>query len=169
MIRRTIPDRKRLRSLARETAAGLSDVGGAGQGTRFLLGLAVEGVGAIIETAFVLGGRGRRWYQDGLGQHFADPIDALVRLAEQEADPQQREQVDKVLCRAFLADLRDEYSSRLLQLYRRQENCLAVLDDAFGRRPRIPRRARGTAAGLGSAAHRLRLGDPLTHHRPPAS
>lgn len=130
MIRRTVPDSKRLRNLARETAAGLADVVGAGQGTRFFLGLAVEGLGATVETAVALGGRGRRWYQTGLGQYFADPIDALVRLAEQEANPQLRERVDEVLCRAFLADLRDEYAQRLLQFYDRAENCLAVLDDA---------------------------------------
>jgi len=131
MIRRTVPDRKRLRNLARETAASLSDVVGADRGTQFFLGLAVEGLGAVVETALALGGRGRKWYQDGLGQHFADPIDALVRLAEQEANPQLRERVDEVLCRAFLADLRDEYSQQsALQIFARDENCLAVLDEA---------------------------------------
>lgn len=130
MIRRTFPDGRRLRRLLRETATGLSDVVGAGQGTRFFLGLAVEGIGALGETMLELRGPGRKWYRTGLGQYFADPVDALVRLAEQETNPQSREQVDEVLCRAFLADLRDEYSTRLLQLYDRATNCLAVLDDA---------------------------------------
>lgn len=152
MIRRTVPDRKRLRNLARETAAGLSDVVGVDQGTRFFLGLAVKGAGAIVETALALSGRGRRWYQDGLGQHFADPIDALVRLAEQEANPQLRERVDEVLCRAFLADLRDEYSQRALQLYARDENCLAVLDDAD---------SEGARGFLDILAARRREWDPL--------
>lgn len=131
MIRRTVPDRKRLRNLARETAVALADVVGAGPGAQFFLGLTVEGAVGIVETALVLGGRGRRWYQDGLGQHFADPIDALVRLAEQEANPQLRQRVDEVLCRAFLADLRDAYVPRALQLFKLDEiNCLALLDDA---------------------------------------
>jgi len=130
MIERTFPDRKRLRNLARETAAGLSDVVGADPGTQFFLGLAVKGLGAIVETALFRGSRGRNWYHDGIGQHFADPIDALLTLAQQEANPQLRERVDEVLCRAFLADLRDEYSPHPLQPYARNENCLAVLDDA---------------------------------------
>ncbi|MGH3943370.1 MAG: hypothetical protein ACRDTG_33060 [Pseudonocardiaceae bacterium] len=130
MIRRTVPDRKRLRSLARETADSLADVVGVGRGMRFFLGLAVDGAGALVETVLALGGRGRKWYQDGLGQHFADPIDALVRLAEQETNPQRQDRVDEVLCRAFLADLREEYSPRALQLFKRDQNCLAILDDA---------------------------------------
>ncbi|MGH3925939.1 MAG: hypothetical protein ACRDTT_24280, partial [Pseudonocardiaceae bacterium] len=129
MIRRTVPDRKRLGHLARETADSLADVVGAGRGMRFFLGLAVQGAGALVETGLALGGRGRKWYQDGLGQHFADPIDALVILAEQETNPQRRDQVDEVLCRAFLADLREEYSS-FFRLFKRDENCLAILDDA---------------------------------------
>jgi hypothetical protein len=92
--------------------------------------LAVKGVGAIVETALFRGSRGRNWYHDGIGQHFADPVDALLTLAQQEANPQLRERVDEVLCRAFLADLRDEYSPHPLQPYVRNENCLAVLDDA---------------------------------------
>ncbi|MGQ0774517.1 MAG: hypothetical protein ACT4NY_08890 [Pseudonocardiales bacterium] len=130
MIRRTIPDHRRLRSLARETVIDLADVVGASQDTRFFLGLQVEGVGALVETTLALSGQGRKWYQDGLGQHFTDPIDALVQLAMQEENPQLRKRVDEVLCRAFLADLRDAYSPRSLQLFKRDENCLAILHDA---------------------------------------
>jgi len=130
MIRRTISNRKRLRKWVHDTAVALAGVAGAGPGTQVFLGLAVDGVGAIVETALARSGRGMRWYQDGLGVHFADPVDALVRLADQEANPHLRGTVDEVLCRAFLADLRDEYSKRRpLQIYDRDESCLILLDD----------------------------------------
>ncbi|MGQ0779356.1 MAG: hypothetical protein ACT4NY_33905 [Pseudonocardiales bacterium] len=152
MIRRTVPDRKRLRTLARETAVALADVVGVGTSGQFFLGLTMDGVWAIAETALLLGGRGMRWYQEGLGQRFADPADALVRLAELEASPQLRERVDEVLCRAFLADLRDGYAQRFFQLYNKDENCLAMLDDAD---------SEGTRGFLDVLAAQRRGWDPL--------
>jgi len=129
MIRRTIPDRQRLTQWMRETSAILLGVVAAERLTRVFAGLVLEGVLATLETAPLLRGRGLRWYRDGLGQHFADPMEALVELAAQEAAGR-RAWVDDVLCRAFLADLRDECSNRFLQLYDRNEHCLVVLDDA---------------------------------------
>lgn len=129
MIRRTVPDRQRLTQWVRETSAALLGVVAADRLTRVFAGLVLEGILATLETAPLLRGRGLRWYRDGLDQYFADPMDGLVELATQEAAGH-RGWVDEMLCRAFLADLRDECSNRLFQLYDRNEHCLAVLDDA---------------------------------------
>lgn len=129
MIRRTVRDRHRLKKWARATSVTLLNTVAANGLTRVFTGLVLEGVLATLETAPLLRGRGLRWYRDGLGQHFADPVDALVELAEQEMNGHLR-WVDEVLCRAFLADLRDGCSNRFFQLYDRNEHCLAMLDDA---------------------------------------
>lgn len=129
MIRRTVPDRERLKQWTHATSGALLDAVAADKPTRVFVGLVVEGVLARLETVPLLRGQGLRWYHDGLGLHFADPVEALVELAAQEADGQ-RSSVDEVLCRAFLADLRDGCSNKFRQLYDRNQHCLAVVDDA---------------------------------------
>ncbi|MGH3938751.1 MAG: hypothetical protein ACRDTG_08955 [Pseudonocardiaceae bacterium] len=129
MIRRTVPDRERLKKWAHATSGMLLEAIFADKATRVFVGLVVEGVLTRLETVPLLRGQGLRWYHDGLGLHFADPVEALVELAAQETDGQQT-WVDEVLCRAFLADLRDGCSNKFRQLYDRNEHCLAVVDDA---------------------------------------
>lgn len=129
MIRRTVPDRRLLTQWTREASAVLLDTVPSGPLPRAALGLTIKGILATLETAPLLRGRGLAWYSDGLGQRFADPVDALVELAGQEARSQ-FSSVDEVLCRAFLADLRDGCSNSLIHLYDRNEHCLAVLDEA---------------------------------------
>ncbi|MGH3933105.1 MAG: hypothetical protein ACRDTF_24380, partial [Pseudonocardiaceae bacterium] len=129
MIRRTVPDRERLKQWTRATSGTLLDTVAADKPTRVFVGLVVEGVLAKLETVPLLRGQGLGWYSEGLGLHFPDPVEALVDLAAQEADGQ-RTWVDEVLCRAFLADLREGCSNKFRQLYDRNEHCLAVLDDA---------------------------------------
>lgn len=129
MIRRTIPDRRRLKQWVRATSTVLLDNAATEPPTRVFIGLVLGGVLATLETAPLLRRRGLWWYRNGLGRYFADPVDALVELAEQEEAGNQAS-VDEVLCRAFLADLRDECRNRFPQLYDRNEHCLAVLDDA---------------------------------------
>ncbi|MGH3915448.1 MAG: hypothetical protein ACRDTC_18875 [Pseudonocardiaceae bacterium] len=129
MIRRTVPDRERLKQWAHATSGALLDAVAADKPTRVFVGLVVEGVLARLETVPLLRGQGLRWYREGLGLHFTDPIEALVDLAAQEANGR-RTSVDEVLCRAFLADLRDGCSNKFRQLYDRNQHCLAVLDDA---------------------------------------
>jgi hypothetical protein len=121
-------DRRRLKRLLHETVPILIDVVKAAAGTRFLLGLAVEGVLVVTETLPLLGGRGLRWYQDALGKRSDDPVDTLVKLAEHEANKHMRSKVDEVLCRAFLADLQDGFSAGFPRIWNRDENCLALLD-----------------------------------------
>jgi hypothetical protein len=133
MIRRTVPSLRRLRGWVGDASTILLSPAVLGVGlppeTGRFLGLALgNGVGALIERGLVR--RARSWYQDGLGLHFPAPVDALVRLAEWEAVPHQQAMVDETLCRAFLADLRDEYLPHRFQPLERRENCLALLDDA---------------------------------------
>lgn len=129
MIRRTVPDRARLKQWVHATSGTLLDIVAAPKPTQVLVGLVVEGVLARWETVPLLRDQGLGWYRDGLGLHFADPVEGLVELAAQEADGQ-RTSVDEVLCRAFLADLRDGCSNKFRQLFDHSEHCLAVLDDA---------------------------------------
>ncbi len=129
MIRRTVPDRQRLKQWTRDTSADLLNTVKADPLTRVFVGLVLEGALVTLETTPLLRGAGLEWYREGLGQYFPDPVDALVDLAAQEAAGDLA-RVDKVLCRAFLADLRSGCSNRFLQLYDRNEHCLAVLDEA---------------------------------------
>ncbi|MCX4750348.1 hypothetical protein OG455_33385 [Kitasatospora sp. NBC_01287] len=69
---------------------------------------------------------GMDWYGQGRG---AEPLDALVALNERgrSEDPGDQEQVDRLLCTAFLADLRAAYRRRGAP--GRDRNCLVVLDN----------------------------------------
>jgi hypothetical protein len=61
-------------------------------------------------TLALLRGAGLRWYEDGLGYHRSDGADALVELSVAEFLGDD-DFVDRVLCRAFVADLRNEFAS----------------------------------------------------------
>lgn len=126
-IRRILlSDRRRLIGLLREIAPDvLEEIIGASTGTR-LLGLTVRWLLAFSEVPLSVR-RGLRWYQDGLGEHLADPFHALARLKECESRTPAK--VDEVLCRAFLADLRDSYSMWSCRFFKRDKNCLALLGD----------------------------------------
>ncbi len=126
MIKRIILDRTLLKDLIRETASVLINLVGTPLDSR-LHSLAVEAMLAVIETVPLLGGRHLRWYRDELGKR--DAVDALVTLAKAEADSQLAK-VDEVLCRAFLADLREGCTARFPHLWDRDKTCLVLLDFA---------------------------------------
>lgn len=128
-LRQLLRDNRELAEQARGMAIELGDAIGNGKLTRFFLGVAFEGTFWLLYTVFVLRRGALLWYRDGLGRHFADPLDALATLARYEATGE-HSVVDEVLCRAFLADLRDGYSPRFPRARARDENCLALLDDA---------------------------------------
>ncbi|MGH3622274.1 MAG: hypothetical protein ACRDQ5_10855, partial [Sciscionella sp.] len=128
-IRLLVRNNRDLAAQARGIAGDLGDAIGTDRLAKFFLGMAFEGVFWLLYTAFVLRGRALLWYRDGLGRHFADPLDALATLARYEATGE-HSVVDEVLCRAFLADLRDGCSPRFPRVWARNENCLALLDDA---------------------------------------
>lgn len=126
MIKRIVPDRKLLKKLICDTAPVLINLVGTPLDSR-LHKLAVEAMLAVIETVPLPGGRHLRWYRGELRK--TDAVDALVALAKYEAD-NQLGTVDEVLCRAFLADLRDECTTRFPRPWNRDKNCLALLGDA---------------------------------------
>lgn len=129
MIRRTIPDRGRLKQWARDTSGTILDAAEAEKSTKIVIGMALEGALATLEAVPLLRGRALSWYRDALNTYCEDPVDALIQLAADETAGR-RDSVDEVLCRAFLADLRDGCSNKFHQLYDRNLHCLAVLDDA---------------------------------------
>jgi hypothetical protein len=103
---------------------------GAHHGTVALLGIVVKGVGALWARRR-LRGRPFQWYCNARDITFVDPLHALLGLNELETGgtPEGRAEVDRVLCRAFLADLRDAYTTGW-RARLRTGTCVAVLDNA---------------------------------------
>jgi hypothetical protein len=69
-----------------------------------------------------------RWYQQELRGRDPDPLNALIDLKLWETKKAYTK-VDEVLCAAFLADLRDAYTTGL-KANERTRNCLALIDNA---------------------------------------
>lgn len=124
-------DRQDLMAKVREISDRLVDELHAPRGSKVVLGLTFDGVMATARTVKTLRGRGFMWYRQALDRQFQCSLDALIELNALEAErtPQTLAEVDEVLCGAFLADLRDAFTSgpraRL-----RTGNCVALIDNA---------------------------------------
>lgn len=127
LIRRKLRNTSEGRNWVRDTAEALAGLAGADDAVANAIGLAVDGMIAISRTIALLRGAGMRWYRDGLGRRFPDPVDALVELSVWEFQGH-RDWVDEVLCRAFVDDLRGEYGAGVT-VYARQTAALVLLDN----------------------------------------
>lgn len=123
-------ERRGLIAKLRAIAEGLATELGAPPGAGVALGLALEGAGALW-TEKSLRGRPFAWYRDARAVQFEEPLHALLELNLLEIDGTQegRAEVDKVLCHAFLADLRDAFTTGW-QAKARTGNCLVLIDNA---------------------------------------
>lgn len=99
---------------------GVIPVPGAG----LMAALLLRGLGPRLLRAYA--GAGLDWYGQGSAR---EPLDILVELNERSRSEEQAdmERVDRLLCEAFLADLRAAYSGRGGP--GRDRNCLVVLDN----------------------------------------
>ncbi|MBY8885746.1 hypothetical protein K7472_12915 [Streptomyces sp. PTM05] len=99
---------------------GVIPVPGAG----LLASLLLRGIGPRLLST--VSRSGVEWYGEGSP---AEPLAALVALNERSRseDPADAERVDRLLCEAFLADLRAAHAGR--QGLGRDRNCLVVLDN----------------------------------------
>ncbi|MGE7436642.1 P-loop NTPase family protein [Kitasatospora sp. NPDC001175] len=127
---------KRMREARQRSAGLIPDALSEGVGLLNDLGI-IPLPGAGLLAALLLRGLGPRllnaasrsgleWYGTGGAQA---PLDALVALNERSRseDPADQDGVDRLLCEAFLADLRAAYHRRLGAAPDR--NCLVVLDN----------------------------------------
>lgn len=110
---------------------GLPTDVGANAGERLLFGLAAESVFAALRNARRVRNPGYPWYQAELQED--GPWKALLALHDLEvvykkSESKWPDRVDEILCGAFLADLRAEFSGRL-RASTRTGRCLALLDD----------------------------------------
>jgi hypothetical protein len=128
LLRRYLRNRSDGRRWLRESAQAIAGLSGVDAGTAEALGLAVDGAIETGRTLALLRGAGLRWYEDGLGRHFADATDALVELSVAEF-LEDHGYVDRVLCDAFLADLRGEFASGAGRFYVRRRSALVLLDN----------------------------------------
>lgn len=128
MIKRTIPDRTGLREWLRDTAGAVAGLAGAGNALAEFVAQVVDGVVPRLRTASILRSAGPAWYRTGLGEEFADPVQALVELSRREA-ANDRAWVDEILVRAFLDDLRAEYGTPL-HLFAHDTRCLVLVEHA---------------------------------------
>jgi hypothetical protein len=122
---------RRMIDTIRDVGGSVLDEVDAPAGTKTILGLALDGIAAMARTVRVLRGGAFRWYCEGLGQRFDDPLDALIELYSWEIDGTRktRAAVDETLCRAFLADLRAAFRDDV-RARQRTGNCVALLDNA---------------------------------------
>lgn len=127
LIKRKLQNRTEGRNWVRETAEALAGVAGMNEPVTSAAGLAVDGVVEVSRTIALLRGAGMRWYRNGLGRHFPDPVDALVELSVREFQDD-HEWVDEVLCRAFVDDLRGEFDTGIT-LFARRTNAVVLLDN----------------------------------------
>lgn len=123
-------DRRGLIAKLRAVTEGLPEELGAPAGAGRILGLVLEGLGALW-TKKSLRGRPFMWYRDALDVSLQDPLDTLLELNLLEAQGTQegRDEIDVVLCRAFLADLRDAFTTGW-RAKLRTGNCLTLIDNA---------------------------------------
>jgi len=128
MIRRTIPDRTVLRKWLRSMAAAIAGLAGVGNGLAEFGAQVVDGVAPRLRMASILRSAGAVWYRRGLGEDFADPVQALVELSRREAS-NDRTWVDEILVRAFLDDLRAEFGSPW-HLFEHDTSCLVLVEHA---------------------------------------
>ncbi|MDQ4030888.1 MAG: hypothetical protein M3332_00910 [Actinomycetota bacterium] len=128
MIRQTVPDRAGLREWLRDMATTLAVLAGAGQAVGSFVAQVVDGAVPTLRTASIRRSAGAAWFRQGLGEEFADPVQALVELARREA-ANDRMWVDEVLVRAFLDDLRAEYGSSW-HLFAHDTGCLVLVENA---------------------------------------
>jgi len=129
LLRRALRNRSDGRRWLRESAQAIAGLSGLDAGTADALGLAVDGAMEAGRTLALLRGAGLRWYEEGLGRHFADATDALVELSVAEY-LEDHPYVDRVLCQAFLADLRGEFASGAGLFFVRRRSALVLLDNA---------------------------------------
>jgi hypothetical protein len=127
LIRRKLQNRSEGRRWVRETAVALAGLAGMDTPVTGAVGLAVDGLMEASRTIGLLRGAGMRWYRDGLGRRWPDPVDALVELSVREFQDD-HEWVDEVLCRAFVADLRHEFDAGVT-LFGRGTSAVALLDN----------------------------------------
>ncbi len=123
-------DRRGLIRTIRAIGDGLLQDLGAPPPGKAVFGLALEGAAAVW-TVMRLRRGPFTWYRQALGPQFQDPLAALIQLSLWEASGAQevRDEVDQVLCRAFLADLRDAFTTGWRARLRLQ-NCVALIDNA---------------------------------------
>lgn len=126
-VARKLRNRSEWRKWVRDAAVALGGLAGMDAPVTSAVGLAVDGVIEVSRTIALLRGPGMRWYREGLGRHFADPVDGLVELSVREFQEDQ-EWVDEVLCRAFLEDLRAEFGDGF-RLFAKETNAVALLDN----------------------------------------
>jgi len=126
-LRRNLRNTHEGRNWVRETAEALAGLAGAGAPVNNVVGLAVDGMIEISRTIALLRRVGMRWYREGLGRRFPDPIDALSELSVWEFQGH-HDWVDDVLCRAFVDDLRGVFAAGAT-LYARRTTALLLLDN----------------------------------------
>ncbi|WP_169747992.1 pentapeptide repeat-containing protein [Pseudonocardia acaciae] len=127
LFNQRLRNRSEGRHWLRESAAAIADVADLDAPVTGAVGLAVDGLMEITRTQRLLRGTAMTWYRDILDLHFQDPADGLVELSIQEFLGN-RDSVDEVLCRAFVADLRHEFEATLGWNARRT-NAVVLLDN----------------------------------------
>jgi hypothetical protein len=128
LLRRSLRNRPGGRQWLRESAQAIAGLSGLDTGAADALGLAVDGAMEAGRTLALLRGAGLQWYVEGLGRHFADAADALVELSVAEF-LDDHDFVDRVLCQAFLADLRGEFASGAGLFFVRRRSAMVLLDN----------------------------------------
>ena len=128
LIRRYLRNRPDGRQWLRASAQAIAVLAGLDGGRADAVGLAVDGAMEAGRTLALLRGAGLRWYEEGLGRHSHDGVDALVELSVAEFLGD-HDFVDRVLCRAFVADLRNEFASGAGMLFVRRRSALVLLDN----------------------------------------
>jgi hypothetical protein len=128
LIRRQLRNTSEGRDWVRRTAETVAGLAGADKAVSNAVGLAVDGIIEISRTIALLRGTGMRWYRDGLGRRFPDPVDALVELSVWESQGHHA-WVDEALCRAFVDDVRGEFDGGIT-VYARKTCALVLLDNA---------------------------------------
>ena len=129
VIRLTLADRTMWRAWIEHLSRALAGVVGAGDRMGELLAFAADAAFVAANTALDERSPARQWYKTALGHgDLLDPTSALVDLSDQmKTDP---EMVDRVLCRALLADLRDAYQPRPLRFFARNTCCAVLIGGA---------------------------------------
>jgi hypothetical protein len=128
LIRSRLRNRSSGRNWLRASAQAVAVLAGLDGGQADAVGLAADGAVEASRTLALLRGAGLRWYEDGLGYHRSDGADALVELSVAEFLGD-HDFVDRVLCRAFVADLRSEFASGGGPFFVRRRSALVLLDN----------------------------------------
>jgi hypothetical protein len=131
VIRRTLNDRRQYRDWIQLLVKALTETATVGAGDRLgdLFAFATDAAFVSANTALEEHAPARQWYKTALGHgDHLDPTSALVDLSDQvTTDP---ETVDRVLCRALLADLRAAYRPQPLRFFARNTCCAVLIGGA---------------------------------------